>query len=44
LIQKEEKTTTINRFEDLNAWQTARQLTNLVYQLTASGEFARDFG
>ncbi len=36
--------TTIVRFEDIDAWQTARELTGLVYKLTRSGEFARDFG
>jgi four helix bundle protein len=31
-------------FEELVAWQKARELTKLVYQLTSTGEFARDFG
>jgi four helix bundle protein len=35
---------TISRFEDIEAWQTARELTKLVYTLTNAGEFARDFG
>ncbi|HEV1995535.1 MAG TPA: four helix bundle protein [Candidatus Acidoferrum sp.] len=35
---------TITRFEDMEAWQTARTLTRTVYQLTASGTFSRDFG
>lgn len=35
---------TINRFEDIQAWQKARELTNLVYQLTRQEAFARDFG
>lgn len=35
---------TIHRFEEIEAWQTARQLTKAVYGLTASGSFARDFG
>ena len=35
---------TIVRFEDIEAWQTARELTGLVYDLTRRGEFARDFG
>ncbi len=34
----------IERFEDIIAWQEARQLTRQIYQLTASGPFARDFG
>ena len=36
--------TTIVRFEDIEAWQTARELTRKVYDLTREGEFARDFG
>ena len=35
---------TIKRFEDIEAWQTARELTRLVYDVTRRGEFARDFG
>ena len=35
---------TITRFEDIQAWQTARELTRLVYALTNEGAFARDFG
>lgn len=34
----------IDRFEDLIAWQKARDLTRRVYSLTAKEEFARDFG
>ena len=34
---------TIKRFEDLQAWQKARQLTQEVYELTKTGELARDF-
>jgi four helix bundle protein len=33
----------IERFEDLQSWQKARQLTNLVYDLTSHTEFAKDF-
>ncbi len=33
----------IERFEDVKAWQIARELTKLVYEVTASGAFARDF-
>lgn len=32
------------RFEDLIAWQKARQLTKDIYILTGKGDFARDFG
>jgi four helix bundle protein len=35
---------TILKFEDIEAWQTARELTRLVYDLSRHGEFARDFG
>ena len=34
---------TIQRFEDIEAWQKARALTKAVYQMTSHGEFARDF-
>ena len=34
----------VERFEDLIAWQKARQLTVEIYRITAQGEFARDFG
>jgi four helix bundle protein len=35
---------TITRFEEIEAWQTARDLTKLIYSLTGQGAFARDFG
>jgi hypothetical protein len=35
---------TITRFEDIEAWQTARQLANMIYDLTESGSFERDYG
>jgi len=35
---------TIRRFEELEAWQTARALTKLVYELTSVGAFSRDYG
>ena len=34
----------IKKFEDLKSWKKARQLTNAVYEATATGSFARDFG
>jgi four helix bundle protein len=34
----------IERFEDIEAWQLARELTCKVYDLTKKPEFARDFG
>lgn len=35
---------TIRRFEEIEAWQTARQVSRLVYSLTRSRPFAQDFG
>jgi four helix bundle protein len=34
---------TIVRFEDIEVWQTARELTNII-EVTCRGEFARDLG
>ena len=34
----------ISWFEDIQAWQEARQLVNMVYELTATSSFAKDFG
>jgi four helix bundle protein len=34
----------IERFEDIEAWQLARELTRKVYDLTKKTKFARDFG
>lgn len=36
--------TTANRFEELEVWQKAKELTNLVYKHSSDGVFARDFG
>lgn len=33
----------IERFEDLQSWQKARQLANLIYDLTEHLQFCRDF-
>jgi four helix bundle protein len=35
---------TISRFEDIEAWQTARKLANTIYDLTESGKFEKDYG
>lgn len=35
---------TITRFEEIEAWQTARELTRLIYSYTEEGKFSRDFG
>jgi four helix bundle protein len=34
----------ITRFEDIQAWQEARKLVKMIYKLTTSGLFAKDFG
>src|SRR5436190_491568 len=34
----------IERFEDIEAWKKARRLTKLVYDASNEGQFARDFG
>lgn len=34
----------VMRFEDLLAWQKARQLTREIYAATAAGGFSQDFG
>ncbi len=36
--------TTIHRFEEIEAWQTARELTRAVYSISKKGAFSRDFG
>jgi four helix bundle protein len=33
----------IQRFEDLHCWQKAREMANLVYELTNHQAFAKDF-
>jgi four helix bundle protein len=33
----------IQRFEDLHCWQKAREMVNLVYELTNHQAFAKDF-
>lgn len=34
----------VSRFEDLIAWQKARELAAAIYRLTSQGRFAKDFG
>ena len=34
----------ITRFEDIHGWQEARKLVKMIYKLTNSGAFAKDFG
>ena len=33
----------IEQFEDIEAWQPARELTRKVYRLTKKPEFAKDY-
>ena len=33
----------LERFEDIEAWKRARELTRAIYQVTNGGRFARDF-
>jgi four helix bundle protein len=35
---------TIERFEDIEVWQLARELTRKVYRLTKKPGFAKDYG
>lgn len=35
---------TFSTFEEIDAWQKARQLTKRIYQISAKGPFSRDFG
>ena len=35
---------TIEKFEDILAWQKGRELTQAIYRLSKRGEFAKDFG
>jgi len=34
----------IEKFEDIEAWQKARELTREIYRVTNRGAFAKDFG
>lgn len=34
----------ISRFEDIKAWQEARVLVKMVYELTKTGSLSKDFG
>ena len=34
----------IERFEDIETWQKARELTRVIYRVTNQGAFAKDFG
>jgi len=34
----------ISRFEDIHAWQVARELCRNIYALSQDGPFAKDYG
>lgn len=34
----------ILRFEEIDGWKLARDLTNDIYRITSAGQFVRDFG
>jgi four helix bundle protein len=34
----------IDRFEDIKAWQMARDLVTAVYRVSGKGKFEKDFG
>ena len=34
----------IERFEDIEGWKKARELTRKIYAITAQGDFAKDYG
>lgn len=34
----------IEKFEDIESWKKARELTRRIYKITATGPFAKDFG
>lgn len=35
---------TLERFEEIEGWKKARELTKAIYEVTSSGDFSRDFG
>jgi four helix bundle protein len=35
---------TVTRFEEIEAWKTARELSRLVYNLSGKGPFSKDYG
>jgi four helix bundle protein len=35
---------TFKRFEDIDAWQKARELTSRIYRITGQGDFSKDYG
>ena len=35
---------TFTRLEEIQVWQKARELTKKIYEITANGDFAKDYG
>jgi four helix bundle protein len=35
---------TLHRFEDIDAWRKARELTREIYACSGNGDFSKDFG
>ncbi|PAU93182.1 four helix bundle protein [Aliifodinibius salipaludis] len=35
---------TVERFEDLEIWKLARELVNMIYEVTSDNKFAKDYG
>lgn len=35
---------TFNRFEEIDSWKAARELTKIIYRISHEGSFRRDFG
>jgi four helix bundle protein len=33
----------VEKFEDLDAWKAAREITRLIYSVSSNGNFAKDF-
>ena len=33
----------IEKFEDIEAWKSAREITRLIYQISSTGDFSKDF-
>ena len=43
-VLQENNMSMITRFEDIHAWQEARKLVKMIYELTNSGALSKDFG
>ena len=44
MFERWEKGVKIERFEEIEAWRVARELTRMVYEVTKGEGFRRDFG